>query len=150
MVGKVLQQILPRREFCMQSFGGETPLNYHTCCIKFHSFQNGSRVIWPNGIIFHLHLDFLEIEGPISLTKPPPFGGPKKTRVCEVTIIYLTRYIFNGKKPRRTYHPYNGAYKPLRTWVDFSHPLLYGNVMGVDPCLFRNGHPQSWAPSRSL
>ena len=25
-----------------------------------------------------------------------------------------------------------GPYKPLRTWVDFSHPLLYGNVMWVD------------------
>ena len=25
-----------------------------------------------------------------------------------------------------------GPYKPLRNWVDFSHPLLYGNVMGVE------------------
>ena len=26
-----------------------------------------------------------------------------------------------------------GPYKPLRTWVDFSHPLLYGNNRSLNP-----------------
>ena len=26
-----------------------------------------------------------------------------------------------------------GPYKPLRTWVDDHHPLLYGNIGSLDP-----------------
>ena len=40
--------------------------------------------IWPNGIIFHLSLDFPEIRGPISLTKPPLGAGK---RSCEVAML---------------------------------------------------------------
>ena len=29
-------------------------------------------------------------------------------------------------------NPYNGPYKPLRTWVD-DHPQLYGNNGSLDP-----------------
>ena len=37
-----------------------------------------------------------------------------------------------GDLPPLIGNPYNGPYKPLRTWVD-DHPLLYGNNVSLDP-----------------
>ena len=46
--------------------------------LKFDSPpKNGSHLIWPNGIIFHLSLDFPEIAGDFPSKKKLPFGGWK-------------------------------------------------------------------------
>ena len=42
-----------------------------------------------------------------------------------------SRYIGDGRPPTSNRNPYNWYIKPYY-WVDFSHPLLYGNVMGVE------------------
>ena len=48
-----------------------------------------------------------------------------------------TRCIGDGKPPtlNRESDPYNGVYKPLRTWVD-DHPILYGNNRSLDPSTY--------------
>ena len=43
-----------------------------------------------------------------------------------------SRYIGDGHPTFNDGILIMGPYKPLRTWVEFPIPYLYGNVMGVD------------------